>query len=160
HSSIDKAVLLLGFGQQAIHRIPTDHYHAMRADHLGEAIAADRRAGLRPLAVIATVGTTSSTAVDPVDAIANICETEGVWLHVDAAYAGVMAMVPAWRESFRGMERADSIVVNPHKWLFTPFDLSVLFCRRMDVLRRAFSLTPDYLETKEGQAGVKNLMDT
>ena len=159
HSSIDKAVLLLGFGQQAIHRITADHYHAMRADHLAEAIAADRRVGLRPLAVIATVGTTSSTAVDPVKAIADICEAERVWLHVDAAYAGVMAMLPAWRESFGGMERADSIVVNPHKWLFTPFDLSVLFCRRMDVLRQAFSLVAEYLRTTDPSA-VKNLMDT
>ncbi len=159
HSSIDKAVLLLGLGQQAVHRIPVDHYHAMRADHLAEAIAADRHAGIRPLAVIATVGTTSSTAVDPVSAIADICEAEDVWLHVDAAYAGVMAMVPAWRESFRGMERADSIVVNPHKWLFTPFDLSVLFCRRMDVLRQAFSLVAEYLRTTDPSA-VKNLMDT
>jgi aromatic-L-amino-acid decarboxylase len=159
HSSIDKAVLLLGLGQQAIRRIPADHYHAMRVDHLADAIAVDRRAGVQPLAVVATIGTTSSTAVDPVNAIADVCEAEGVWLHVDAAYAGVMAMVPGWRESFVGMERADSIVVNPHKWLFTPFDLSVLFCRRMDVLRQAFSLVAEYLRTTDPSA-VKNLMDT
>src|SRR4051794_8192445 len=158
HSSIDKAVLLLGLGQQAIRRIPVDRSHAMRADQLAAAIAADRRDGVRPLAVIATIGTTSSTAVDPVDAIADACEAEGVWLHVDAAYAGVMAMVPAWRKSFAGLERADSVVVNPHKWLFTPFDLSVLFCRRMDVLRQAFALVPEYLRTADPP--VKNLMDT
>jgi aromatic-L-amino-acid decarboxylase len=159
HSSIDKAVLLLGLGKQAIRRIPADRYHAMRADRLADAIAADRGEGLRPLAVVATMGTTSSTAVDPVHAIADVTEAESIWLHVDAAYAGVMAMVPAWRESFAGMERADSIVVNPHKWLFTPFDLSVLFCRRMDVLRQAFSLVAEYLRTTDPSA-VKNLMDT
>jgi aromatic-L-amino-acid decarboxylase len=131
----------------------------MRVDLLAEAMAVDRRAGISPLAVIATIGTTSSTAVDPVNAIADVCEAEKVWLHVDAAYAGVMAMVPAWRASFAGAERADSIVVNPHKWLFTPFDLSVLFCRRMEVLRQAFSLVAEYLRTTDPSA-VKNLMDT
>src|SRR5690606_19333556 len=135
--------------QEAIHRVAVDDAHAMRADSLADAIAADRAAGFQPLAVVATVGTTSSTAVDPVNAIADVCEREGVWLHVDAAYAGVMAMLPAWRPLFEGSGRADSFVVNPHKWLFTPFDLSVLYCRRMSVLRQAFSLVPDYLQTTE-----------
>jgi aromatic-L-amino-acid decarboxylase len=112
------------------------------------------------MAVVATVGSTSSTSVDPVAAIAGICEREGLWLHVDAAYAGVAAMVPGWEWILDGAARADSLVVNPHKWLFTPFDLSVLYCRRMDVLRQAFSLTPEYLKTSEGEAGVRNLMDT
>ena len=88
-----------------------------------------------PIAVVATVGTTSSTSIDPVDAIADVCREAGVWLHVDAAYAGVMAMLPAWRHILAGAERADSLVVNPHKWLFTPFDLSAFYCRRMDVVR-------------------------
>ena len=123
HSSIDKAVLLLGLGRNAIHRVEVDASHAMRPDRLADAIAADRRAGSVPLAVVATVGTTSSTAIDPVAAIADVCQAEGVWLHVDAAYAGVMAMVPAWRHILDGAARADSLVVNPHKWLFTPFDL-------------------------------------
>jgi aromatic-L-amino-acid decarboxylase len=127
---------------------------------LARAIEADRAAGLIPVAVVATVGSTSSTSVDPVDAIADVCARERVWLHVDAAYAGVAAMVPGWEWILRGAERADSLVVNPHKWLFTPFDLSALFCRRMDALRGAFSLTPEYLTTSEGQAGVRNLMDT
>ncbi len=90
----------------------------------------------------------------------DVCRRERVWLHVDAAYAGVAAMVPGYEWILRGAEHADSLVVNPHKWLFTPFDLSVLYCRRMDVVRQAFALTPEYLETSEGQAGVKNLMDT
>ena len=159
HSSADKSVILLGLGRDAITHIPGDEHHAMRVDLLRKAIAADRAAGIVPLAVIATIGTTSSTAVDAVDSIADVCEAEGIWLHVDAAYAGVMAMVPEWRDTFKGMERADTVVVNPHKWLFTPFDCSVLYCRRMDVLRRAFSLVAEYLKTTEAPS-VKNLMDT
>src|SRR5262249_46629203 len=118
HSSIDKAVILLGLGQQAIQRIPVDQQHAMRVDRLADAIADDRAAGVMPMAVVATVGTTSSTAIDPVAAIANVCHHENIWLHVDEAYAGVMAIVPEWRHIFDGAGRADSLVVNPHKWLF------------------------------------------
>src|SRR4029078_10835457 len=114
---------------------------------LAEAIAADRAAGLRPIAVIATLGTTSSTSLDPVAAIADIAEREGLWLHVDSAYAGVVAMLPDRRAPFEGWERADAIVVNPHKWLFTPLDASLLLTRRMDQLRAAFSLVPEYLRT-------------
>ena len=142
HSSIDKSIILLGLGYDAIVRIAADGEFRMRPDALAAAIADDRAAGYVPLAVVATVGTTSTTSVDPVEEIAAICERERVWLHVDAAYAGVAALLPDHRWILRGAERADSIVVNPHKWLFTPFDLSVLYCRRMDVLRAAFSLTP------------------
>jgi aromatic-L-amino-acid/L-tryptophan decarboxylase len=159
HSSIDKAVILLGLGQDAVRRVAADERFAMRVDALSHAIAEDRRAGILPLAVVATVGTTSSTAIDPVRDIAEVCGREALWLHVDAAYAGVMAIVPEWRHVLDGIERADSLVVNPHKWLFTPFDLSVLYCRRMDVVRQAFSLVPEYLRTSESGA-VKNLMDT
>jgi aromatic-L-amino-acid decarboxylase len=132
----------------------------MRPELLASAIAEDRAAGLLPIAVVATVGSTSATSIDPVPAIADICARERVWLHVDAAYAGVAAMVPGYEWILDGADRADSLVTNPHKWLFTPFDLSVLYCRRMDVVRQAFSLTPEYLKTSEGDAGVKNLMDT
>jgi aromatic-L-amino-acid decarboxylase len=159
HSSIDKAVVLLGLGWGSIRRIPADAHHAMRADALESAIAEDLAAGRRPLAVVATIGTTSSTAVDPVAEMAAICRRHEVWLHVDAAYAGVTAMLPERRHLFEGVESADSLVVNPHKWLFVPFDLSVLFCRRMDVLRGAFSLVAEYLRTTE-PAPVRNLMDT
>jgi aromatic-L-amino-acid decarboxylase len=160
HSSVDKAVILLGLGHEALTRIPADAEYRMRPDLLASAMRADRDLGLIPIAVVATVGSTSSTSVDPVADIAALCEEQGVWLHVDAAYAGVAAMVPGYEWILRGAERADSIVVNPHKWLFTPFDLSVLYCRRMDGLRQAFSLVPEYLKTAEGDAGVKNLMDT
>jgi aromatic-L-amino-acid/L-tryptophan decarboxylase len=159
HSSIDKAVLTLGLGLDAIRRIPTDAQHAMRPAALAAAIEDDRTAGLTPMAVVSTVGTTSSTAIDPVAAIADVCQQAGVWLHVDAAYAGVMAMVPGYEHILAGADRADSLVVNPHKWLFTPFDLSAFYSRRMDVLRSAFSLVPEYLRTTEA-APVKNLMDT
>jgi aromatic-L-amino-acid decarboxylase len=160
HSSVDKAVILLGLGHSALRRIPADADFRMRPELLASAIVEDRAAGLLPIAVVATVGSTSSTSVDPVASIADICARERVWLHVDAAYAGVAAMVPGYEWVLEGADRADSLVTNPHKWLFTPFDLSVLYCRRMDIVRQAFSLTPEYLKTSEGDAGVKNLMDT
>lgn len=160
HSSIDKAVMLLGLGHRALRKIPADDRFRMRADALRDAIAEDRASGIAPLAVVATIGTTSTTSIDPVGEIADICHREGVWLHVDAAYAGVTAIIPEYRARFEGWERADSIVVNPHKWLFTPLDLSAFYCRHMDVVRQAFSLVPEYLTTPEGTRGVRNLMDT
>lgn len=159
HSSVDKAVILLGFGHEALRRLPTDEAFRLRPEALARAIADDRRAGRLPLAVVATTGTTSTTSVDPVPAIADICEAEGLWLHVDAAYGGPAALVPGWEWVLDGAGRADSVVVNPHKWLFTPFDLSAFYCRRMDVVRAAFSLVPEYLRTSE-TGTVKNLMDT
>ncbi len=160
HSSIDKAVILLGLGLRSLRRIPADDEFRMRVDALRDAIADDRAAGATPLAVVATLGTTSTTSVDPVHDIADLCRREQVWLHVDAAYAGVTAILPEYRRRFDGWEHADSIVVNPHKWLFVPFDLSAFYCRRMDVVRQAFSLVPAFLQTAEGAAGVRNLMDT
>jgi aromatic-L-amino-acid decarboxylase len=159
HSSVDKAVMTLGFGHAALKRIGADAEFRLRPEALRTAIAEDRAAGLLPIATVATVGTTSTTSVDPVGVIAEICEAEGMWLHVDAAYAGVAAVLPERRGILDGADRADSLVVNPHKWLFTPFDLSAFYCRRMDVVRQAFSLTPAYLKTKEASQ-VKNLMDT
>ena len=160
HSSVDKAVMLLGFGHEMLRRIPVDEHFAMRDDLLAASIAADRASGIEPAAVVATIGTTSTTSADPVNAIAATCRREGVWLHVDAAYAGVAAMLPACRHRFDGWEQADSVVVNPHKWLFVPFDLSAFYCRRMDVVRQAFSLVPEYLRAPGEPAGERNLMDT
>jgi aromatic-L-amino-acid decarboxylase len=131
----------------------------MKPDALARAIAEDRAAGWHPIASIATVGTTSSTSVDPVGRIATVCRNEGIWLHVDAAYAGVAAMVPGFEWILEAAKDADSLVVNPHKWLFTQFDLSVLYTRHMNLLRAAFALTPEYLKTVES-APVRNLMDT
>jgi len=158
HSSIEKAAIVLGIGQEGLRKIPSDEHYRMDIEALAQAIRRDKEAGYRPLCVIATIGTTSTTSVDPVFPIAELCAEHDLWLHVDAAYAGVTAMLPEKRELFSGWERADSIVVNPHKWLFTPIDCSVLFCRRPAVLRQAFSLTPEYLRTAE-QDRVTNLMD-
>ena len=149
HSSVDKAVITLGLGHANLVKIPADADFRMRVEALEAAIAADKAAGYRPLAVVATLGTTSTTSIDPVSAIADLCAREGLWLHVDAAYGGAMAIVPEYRAQFAGMERADSLVVNPHKWLMTPMDCSVLWTKHPDVLRRAFSLTPEYLRTNE-----------
>lgn len=150
HSSIEKAAMTLGIGRDGVRRIGADAGYAMDAGALAAAIVEDRAAGWRPCAIVATIGTTSSTGIDPVAAIADIAAREGLWLHVDAAYAGVVALIPERRAAFAGWERADSIVVNPHKWLFTPIDCSLLLSRRLDVVRRAFSLVPEYLRTTGG----------
>jgi aromatic-L-amino-acid/L-tryptophan decarboxylase len=159
HSSVDKAVIALGLGQRSLRKIDVDPQFQMRPEALKDAIAEDRSAGFLPLAVVATVGTTSTTSIDPVAAIADICAHEHLWLHVDAAYGGAAAMLPSHAHVLGGADRADSLVVNPHKWLLTPFDLSAFYCRKMDVLRGAFSLTPEFLRTPETGA-TKNLMDT
>ena len=156
HSSIEKACGILGLGRSALVRIPTNDRYELVPEALVAAIAADRAAGLRPIAVVATVGTTSSTSVDPVVAIADIAEREDLWLHVDAAYAGVVAMLPERRAPFRGWERADSIVVNPHKWLFTPLGASLLLTRRMPMLRETFSLVPEYLRTIDRDTPIRD----
>ncbi len=147
HSSVEKACMTLGLGRAALVKIPTNDRYELDPAALRAAVKADRASGLRPIAIVATVGTTSSTSADPVAAVAHIAEREGLWLHVDAAYAGVVALLPDRRGPFAGWERADSIVVNPHKWLFTPLDASLLLSRRMDQLRAAFSLVPEYLRT-------------
>ena len=149
--------MTLGLGRESLVRVPVNERFEMRPEALAEAITADRAAGLMPVAVVATLGTTSSTSVDPVGAIADITEREGLWLHVDAAYAGAVALIPERRGPFSGWERADSIVVNPHKWLFTPLDASLLLTRRMDALRSAFSLVPEYLRTLDRETPVRDL---
>ena len=158
HSSVDKAAITLGFGHENVVHIDTDADFRMRVDALDAAVRSDRAAGYLPLATVATVGTTSTTSIDPVPAIAALCAREGMWLHVDGSYGGVAAVVPEMRHVLAGVELADSLVVNPHKWLFTPIDLSAMFTRRPDVLKRAFSLVPEYLVTRE-QSDVVNLMD-
>ena len=159
HSSVDKSVILLGLGHQSLRHIPADDEFRMQPQALSDAVTEDKKNGWLPIAAVATVGTTSTTSVDPVPEIAKICKRERIWLHVDAAYAGVAAMLPDFEWVLAGAEKADSLVVNPHKWLFTPFDLSAFYSPRMDVVRKAFSLTPDYLKTVES-APVRNLMDT
>ncbi len=158
HSSIEKGAILIGVGQRGVRKIPVDNEFRMDLAALRRAIEDDARSGWRPFCVVATVGTTSTTSIDPVPEIAEICNEKGLWLHVDAAYGGAAAIVPEMRHVLDGCERADSIVVNPHKWLFTPIDASAFYCRRPDILQRAFSLVPEYLRTSEGES-VRNYMD-
>ena len=147
HSSIDKACMILGLGRDGVVHVPTDADLRLRPDALEAAIVEDLAAGRKPIAAVATLGTTASTSADPMQEIAEIAERHGLWLHVDAAYAGVVALIPDRRGPFAGWERADSIIVNPHKWLFTPFDASLFLTRRMSQVRAAFSIVPEYLRT-------------
>jgi aromatic-L-amino-acid/L-tryptophan decarboxylase len=158
HSSIEKAGMVLGIGQDGFRAVASDGSFRMDPRALRAAIREDRAAGWTPFAVTATVGTTSTTSIDPVPAIADVCQEEKLWLHVDAAYAGSAAVAPELRWVLEGVERADSLVINPHKWMFVPLDLSVLYTRRPDVLRNAFSLVPEYLRTAE-ETVAPNLMD-
>ena len=156
HSSVEKACMTLGLGRASLVRVPVNDRFELVAEELDAAIAADRAAGRLPIAIVATLGTTSSTSVDPVAAIAAIAGRERTWLHVDAAYAGAVALVPEFRSHFEGWERADSIVVNPHKWLFTPVDASLLLTRRMDRLAEAFSIHPEYLRTLDRETPARD----
>jgi aromatic-L-amino-acid decarboxylase len=155
HSSIEKGAIVAGVGKAGVRRVEVDGDYRMRPEALEAAIREDRAAGLTPFCVVATLGTTSTTSVDPARAIAAICERERLWMHVDAAYGGVMAAMPEHRPLLDGWERADSIVVNPHKWLWTPFDASLLLFRDPAHYRDAFSLVPEYLKTPE-TPGVRN----
>ncbi len=154
HSSIEKAAMTLGIGRAGTRRIPVDGEYRLDVAALEAAIREDRAAGIVPAAVVATIGTTGPTSIDPTSAIADVVEREGLWLHVDAAYAGAAALLPERRAAFEGWERADSIVVNPHKWLFTPLDASLFLTRRPDVIRNAFSLVPEYLRTLDREREV------
>lgn len=156
HSSIDKAVIMLGLGQKSLRKIPVNERFEMIPEKLAEAVEEDKANGFLPFCVVPTIGTTSSSSVDDVQRIADVCERHNLWLHVDTAYAGATAIVPEFQKYFKGMERADSIVTNPHKWLFTPFDLSVLFVKDLDLLKKTFALVPEYLKTNET---VNNQMD-
>ena len=158
HSSIEKGAITIGIGRNNVRKVAVDAEFRMRPDALEAAVERDRANGLRPFCVVATVGTTSTTSIDPVEPIAAIAECFGLWLHVDAAYAGVAAIAPEFQYILKGCDHADSLVVNPHKWLFTPVDLSVLYTRRPEILRRAFSLVPEYLRTAEDSRAV-NFMD-
>jgi aromatic-L-amino-acid/L-tryptophan decarboxylase len=149
HSSIEKGAITLGIGQRNVRKIGVDAEFRMRPELLAAAIQDDRRAGRKPFCICATVGTTSTSSIDPVPAIADIAEREKLWLHVDAAYGGSAAIVPEMQHVLAGAERADSVLLNPHKWLFTPIDISVLYTRKPAVLKQAFSLVPEYLRTEE-----------
>lgn len=158
HSSVEKGAIALGIGQQHFRKIPVDTQFRMMPDALEERIVTDKKQGLQPFFVNATIGTTSVTSVDPVAEIGEVARRHGLWLHVDAAYAGPVAICPEFRHHFLGWEQADSIVLNPHKWLFTPIDISVFYIRDAAALQRALSLTPEYLKSATHPRAV-NLMD-
>lgn len=153
HSSVEKAAITLGIGSAGVRRISTDERFRMRSDALAEAIATDVAAGVNPLCIVATLGTTSTTSIDPLPEIATLAMEHHIWLHIDAAYGGAAAAVPEFRPLLAGWELADSIVVNPHKWLFVPIDCSALFVRRPDLVRNAFTLVPEYLTSPEHGVG-------
>jgi aromatic-L-amino-acid decarboxylase len=159
NSSVEKAGMTLGLGQDNIRKIDCDEGFRMRLDLLRDAMESDRKAGKKPFCIVPTVGVTSTTSIDPVPQIVDLADEYGAWVHVDAAYAGVAAIVPELRHILEGAERAHSLVVNPHKWLFTPVDCSAFYTRKPEILKRAFSLTiPEYLKTAEDPRAV-NYMD-
>jgi aromatic-L-amino-acid decarboxylase len=149
HSSIEKGALALGVGADGVIKIESDDAFRMKPEALEAALARDRAAGALPMAIVATAGTTSTASVDPVRRIGEIAAREEVWFHVDAAYAGSATICPEYRWLWDGVEYADSIITNPHKWLFTPIDFGVLYTRKPDVLRETFSLVPEYLKTPD-----------
>ena len=159
HSSIEKAMIMLGLGEGNVVRVPTDDAMRMDVSALRDLMRRDVAAGARAMAVVATVGTTSTASVDDVRAIAAACVEHGAWLHVDAAYGGAMAVLPEGRWAMDGTELADSVIVNPHKWMFVPLDFSVLFTRHPAELRAVFSLVPEYLEGDSAAGETVDYMD-
>src|ERR1700734_897544 len=158
HSSVDKGALLAGFGRLNLRLVPFDANYAMRADALAEMIAEDLANGDLHAAIVATVGTTATTAIDPIAAIAEIARRHGIWLHVDAAMAGSAMILPECRWMWQGVEGADSLVVNAHKWLGAPFDCSLYYVRDPEHLMRVMSTNPSFLQSSvDGE--VKNLRD-
>jgi len=158
HSSVEKAALLAGFGRLNLHIIATDENYAMKPAALEEAIQADLGRGLVPCAVVATTGTTGTTALDPIQGIANIAHQHNIWLHVDAALAGSAMILPECRWMWEGIEMADSLVLNPHKWLGVAFDCSLYYVRDPEHLVRVMSTNPSYLQSAVDNR-VKNLRD-
>ncbi|HEV7703581.1 MAG TPA: pyridoxal-dependent decarboxylase [Gemmatimonadaceae bacterium] len=159
HSSVEKSMIILGLGEENVVRVKSDEHFRMDVAALEHAMIADLATGCRPMAVVATVGTTSTASIDPVAEIAAVCRARDVWLHIDAAYGGALAMLPERRDVMAGAELADSVVVNGHKWLFVPLDFSVLYIRRPEVLRSVFSLVPEYLRGDADAKGGVDYMD-
>ncbi len=158
HSSVEKAALLAGFGRENLRIVAVDDAFGMRADALRRAVEADQAAGRLPCAVVATIGSTATTAVDPLEEIASVARAHGLWLHVDAAMAGSAMILPECRPSWQGIEGADSLVLNPHKWLGASFDCSTYFVRDPQHLVRVMSTNPSYLRTA-ADAKVRNFRD-
>ena len=157
HSSIDKAVIALGLGLNGLRKIMVDSEFRMIPEALDEAIHQDLASGWKPAAVVATVGTTSTSSIDPVQEVLDVCRKHRVWLHVDAAYAGSAAILPEMQWILKGCDQADSFLLNPHKWMFVPFDCTAFYTRHPDLLQQAFSLVPEYLRT--GEQGIHDFMN-
>ena len=158
HSSIEKTMLVLGLPHENCRKVRVDDEFRMRPELLEDLIEADLNGGLQPFCVVGTVGTTSTTSVDPIAALADIAERHSLWLHVDAAYAGAAGILLEKRRYLDGCERADTFLFNPHKWLFTPMDLTAFYCRRPEELRQALSLVPAYLRSQQDERAV-NFME-
>jgi aromatic-L-amino-acid decarboxylase len=160
HSSVEKAAITLGIGQSNIRKIGTDAEFRMNVAELEQTIQEDLNRGNLPFAVVPTIGTTSTSSIDPIPQIATLCEQYKLWLHVDASYGGAAAIDPDMQWVLKGCEHADSLILNPHKWLFTPIDCSVLYTRKPEVLKAAFSLVPEYLRNEQSTGEeVPNLME-
>ena len=159
HSSVDKGAIALGLGEHNVRRLACDSQFRMDVATLREAVASDLRRGFKPLAVVATVGTTSTASVDPVREIAEVCAQYQMWLHIDAAYGGGLAILPEHESVTDGWAEADSLVINPHKMLFVPFDFSALYVRDIERLRRLFTLVPEYLHLRDPVGAEINYMD-
>jgi aromatic-L-amino-acid/L-tryptophan decarboxylase len=158
HSSVEKAVITLGLGLNSIRKVRCDSLYRMDPVLLDSLIKEERDKGNHPFCVVATAGTTSMTSIDPLDEIADVCKKYNIWLHVDAAHAGMAAALEEKRGLFKGIEKSDSIVVNPHKWMFVPVDLSAFYTRKPEILKRAFSVVREYLVTAHDNE-VENQMD-
>ncbi len=158
HSSVEKGALSLGLGRDNVRRIGVDDQYRMDPALLRQAVTTDLANGMKPFCVVSTTGTTSVSSIDPVAAVQDVAGEFHLWHHIDAAYGGPAAILPEMRWILDGAGRADSLVINPHKWLFTPMDLSAFYCRRPEVLRQAFALVPEYLKTNQDNVAV-NLMD-
>ncbi|MEY2563676.1 MAG: aromatic-L-amino-acid/L-tryptophan decarboxylase [Verrucomicrobiota bacterium] len=159
HSSVEKAAIALGLGEHNVRRITSDSEFRMNVTALREAVASDLRHDFKPLAVVATVGTTSTASVDPVREIAAVCAEHQMWLHLDAAYGGGLALLPEHKWVTDAWSEADSLVINPHKMLFVPFDFSALYVRDLERLRRLFTLAPEYLHLRDPAGAEINYMD-
>jgi len=159
HSSVEKGAIALGLGEHNVRRLACDSQFRMNVATLREAIASDLRHGFKPLAVVATVGTTSTASVDPVREIAEVCAQYQMWLHIDAAYGGGLALLPEHKSVADGWAEADSLVINPHKMLFVPFDFSALYVRDIERLRRLFTIAPEYLHLRDPAGAEINYMD-
>jgi aromatic-L-amino-acid decarboxylase len=159
HSSLARAAKVLGFNREQVRVLPTDETLRLPPEILSEAVDADRAAGRKPLLLCANAGTTNTGAVDPLPELANVCREHGLWFHVDAAYGGFAALTSRGRAALRGIERADSVTLDPHKWLYQPYECGCVLVREPTALRRAFEITPDYLAEASAHEGEVNFSD-